>query len=484
VRKYLAIILGVMLIMGLSATAHAIHETVGADESPVVVAEDTEIMIGGKITTKGWYLDNIDPFGNEYGLSPWLPRRTNSQAFYASTFNLDVDVHVNDNVQGMVEIETGVGESSGLYYWGSYDSKPNDGDLWIRQLWIQYAGSGLLGIPSGIKIGHMPLSLGEKIFLDNERFGDDAIVVWIDPLKELHIAAATAKIQEGPGGTEDLYDHSTDLDAYALLGTYMIDKDNTIGLNWTWSHSDSNVPAFGGAKHNVEELNHHNFGLHANGTLNIGDGLTYGAEVDWQTGTIDGADAAGGEDIDLNGWGCIAKLGYMLDPVNIRAMFAYGSGDDDATDNDFDEMQTFLGPDYGFTARKVHVARVYERAVRTASIQAGLTTGDIDITNTGIANTTVYNLGLDIEAMKDLTFTLDGFILQASETGAWEDTVGGNVDDDLGWEVDVTMNYKIAKNLNYFVEAGYFKAGDFYEDAHGIDAKGAVLASHGIALTF
>ena len=52
-RKYLAIILGVMLIMGFSATAHAIHEVDVADESPVLVAEDTEIMIGGKITVSG-----------------------------------------------------------------------------------------------------------------------------------------------------------------------------------------------------------------------------------------------------------------------------------------------------------------------------------------------------------------------------------------------------------------------------------------------
>lgn len=473
-RKYLAIILGVLLIMGLSATAYAV------DGTPAIAAGDTEITLGGKITTRGWYLDNIDPYGNIYGLDPWLPRRTNSEAFYSSTFNLTMDVKVTDNVQGMVELETGAGAKSGLYYWGSYDSKPDDtGEIWFRQLWIQYTGSGLLGIPSGIKIGHMPLALGNKVFLDNTRFGDDAILVWIDPMKELHIAAGTAKLNEG-----DLYDHSDDLDGYILMGTYMIDKDNTVGLNWTWAHSDSNCPSLGGG-HNVEQLDFHNFGLHGDGNI---AGFTYAAEVDWQTGSVDGYPvpwSATPDDIDMKGWGAMAKIGYMIDPVNIRAMFAYGSGDDDLFDDECGEMQTMLGPDYGFTARKVHVARVYERAVRSSSILANLTTNPGgDITNTGIANTTVYNLGIDVTAMKDLTMTLDGYILQASETGAWEDYVGGSVDDDLGWEVDVTMNYKIAKNLNYFVEAGYFKAGDFYEDAHGIDSKGAILASHGISLEF
>ena len=53
------------------------------------------------------------------------------------------------------------------------------------------------GMPAGIKIGHMPISLGEKQFLNNERFGDDAILVWIDPTKEFHLAAGTVKLNEG-----------------------------------------------------------------------------------------------------------------------------------------------------------------------------------------------------------------------------------------------------------------------------------------------
>jgi predicted porin len=95
--------------------------------------------------------------------------------------------------------------------------------------------------------------------------------------------------------------------------------------------------------------------------------------------------------------------------------------------------------------------------------------------------------------MKDLTLSVDGFLLQASETGAWEDIIesetGDNVsiDDDLGWEVDVKLNYKITKNLSYFVEGGYFDAGDFYKDTSvlfGGDDKGVTQVVHGLMFTF
>ena len=84
----------------------------------------------------------------------------------------------------------------------------------------------------------MPISLGEKIFLNNERFGDDAILVWADPMKELHIAAGTVKLNEG-----DILSHTDDLDGYVLLATYQWDKDNMIGFNYVWTHSDGNCPS-------------------------------------------------------------------------------------------------------------------------------------------------------------------------------------------------------------------------------------------------
>jgi hypothetical protein len=321
----------------------------------------------------------------------------------------------------------------------------------------------------------MPITLGEKQFFNNERFGDDAILLWVDPTKELHLAVGTAKLQEG-----EEYNHTDDLDGYIALLTYALDKDNTIGANWTWIKSDGNAPSDTVTPPNVDKLNFHNIGLHANGNVS---GLTYAGEVDFQTGKIDplGDDP----DVKAKGWAAFIKLGYIVDPVNIRGSFAYGSGDDNWYDEDMDEFQALQGPDeIEPISRLVHHTMIYERWVNTAAVEALLTTtAGGNTRNTGIANTTLFNLGLDFNATPNLNLALDGFYLQASETGAWEDIVGASVDEELGWELDFKGTYKIAKNLSYFVEAAGFWPGDFYDDVYGEDET-VTQVVHGLLLHF
>lgn len=487
-RKYLAIILGVLFILSFAVVAFA----------------ESEITLGGKILIRGWYIENVgtgavtvDPPGpppptttlgssnlpidthsvsTTSGMPPVTTVTTtdqSSQALYTTNANITIDAKVSDNVRGFMELETTVGNAgnanTGLFYWGScsgavcQDTKPAS-DLFFRQLWIQYTGSGLLGVPSGIKVGHMPITLGEKQFLNNERFGDDAILLWTDPTKELHLAIGTAKLQEGTT-TLGLITNTDDIDGYLLIGTYKLDKDNTIGANYTWIHSDGL-----GSPATVEDLNFHNLGLHANGKV---AGLSYAAEADIQFGKIENFSPA--EDEDFGGWAIFAKLGYMLDPVNLRASFAYGSGDDDLTDSDIEEIQTLQGPDaVGPLARWVHYTQIYERTIRTASQDQALTGAT---RNTSIANTTYYNLGFDVNPVKELTLSLDGFLIYASETPS-------NVSDNAGSELDFKATYKIAKNLSYFIEAAGFWPGNYYDDTFSIDSKTVTQVVHGISLSF
>jgi len=448
VRKYLAIVLGVLLVFSVAATASAM---------------DTEVTLGGKILVRGWYFKNI---ANN------LPQDSTSQALYTTNANLTVDIAVEENVRGFMELETTVAgnPNTGLYIWGSNDTKPVS-DLYFRQLWVMYTGSGLLGVPAGIKLGHMPISLGEKQFLNNERFGDDAILVWVDPTKELHLAVGTAKLVEGVW-----QNHTDDLDGYIALATYALDKDNTIGINWTWIHSDGNCPSLGPSP-NVDRLNFHNIGAHANGNIS---GLTYAAELDIQTGKLHDIGLIPGNDLKAKGWAAFVKLGYMVDPINIRGSFAYGSGDDDLTDQDCKEFQTLQGPDeIGALARLVHYTQIYERSIQTTAQSALLTTTPGgNVRNTGIANTTYYNLGLDWKATPDINLSLDGFIIRASKT------VGG-VSKSAGTELDFKGTYKIAKNLSYFVEAAGFWPGNYYEESGLVAEKETVTQLiHGLLLTF
>jgi hypothetical protein len=475
-RKFILIVLSVFLLLSFTGIASAIHIPQLPEGETVVVSKGAaDLTLGGRILVRGWYFDNVFDKSSAPG-SDGLPLDTGSTALYTTNAYLFVDAKITDNLQAFMELETadateGSQITSGLYKWGSHDAKP-DAELFFRQLWIQYTGSGLLGVPAGIKVGHQLLTLGEKQFLNHERFGDDAIIVFVNATKELHLAAAIVKLDEGIDefgdpvvGGAAWEDNTNDLDAYVILGTYKLDKDNTIGANYTYvNHSDLN-------------LGLSNAGLHANGLL-MG-ALTYAAEADFQFGEIFDSP----NDIDFGGWGVMAKLGYKLDPVNLRASFAYGSGDDDAFDDNYDEFFTLVGNDtQSALARFVHYTQIYERSIQTAAFN-----NPFNSRTTGIANTTYFNLGLDFMPMKDLSLSLDGFYLLATETGAWEDSLGpgASVDDDLGWEIDFKGSYKLTRNLSYFVEAAWFDPGDFYDDTNpGVDTKSVTQVVHGINLTF
>ncbi|MEW6416928.1 MAG: alginate export family protein [Nitrospirota bacterium] len=495
-KKYLAIVLGVLFILSFAVTAFA----------------EVQVTLGGKILVRGWYFDNVGTLTvNDVYVVPPAPTTTttysnlpidnttitnthifntttttsitdetgsSSQALYTTNAYLTIDAKVSDNVRGFMELETTTGgngnANTGLFYWGRYDTKPAS-DLFFRQLWIQYTGSGLLGVPSGLQVGHMPVTLGEKQFLNNERFGNDMILLWVDPAKELHLAAASVKVNEGDTSLGSIKSWD-DLDLYALIATYSIDKNNTIGANWTWIHSDGFVPSIGGSVPNVDKVNFHNIGVHGNGKV---AGLSYAAEADFQFGKAKDV-LFSGSDAKFGGYGLYAKLGYALDPVTIRGSLAYGSGDDDFTDEDVDEFQTLMGPDeIGPLARWVHYTQIYERTIRTTAQEALLTsTSGGNTRNTGIANTTYYNLGLDVNPVKELTLSLDGFLIYASEN---ESNDGSKT---AGQELDFKGTYQIAKNLSYFLEAAAFWPGNYYEDTFGIDKKTVTQIVHGICLTF
>jgi Alginate export len=449
-RKFIFIVLSVLLVLSFTALA---------------LAEEPQIKLGGRILVRGWLTNNIEGFGGLEG----APVDASSTAFYTTNAYLTVDAKITDNLQAYMELETSGGHNpqSGLYIWGNHDSKPV-ADLYFRQLWIQYTGSGLLGCSSGIKVGHQLLTLGEKQFYNMERFGTDAIVVFTEPTKELFLGALTAKQVEG-----SINRSGDDIDAYAILGTYKMDKDNTLGLFVADVHTSDYILA----PSVVDGVDLWNVGLHANGK--IMNMLTYAAELDVQFGQLE-LRGPGAEDQDFGGWAIMAKLGYEVPaaPLTIRGSFVYGSGDNDDNDSNIDEFQ-FVGPfdTESAIARFPHYTQIYERSVNTAAAEQVFSGPD---RNTGTANTTYYNLGLDYMPMKELAFSLDGFYLRATETALWGDDVSKN----LGWEVDFKGSYKITKNLTYFVEAGWFNPGNFYDDVLGDCSKNVTQVIHGLNLTF
>jgi hypothetical protein len=150
----------------------------------------------------------------------------------------------------------------------------------------------------------------------------------------------------------------------------------------------------------------------------------------------------------------------MVDPLNLRASIGYGSGDNDPNDGKDKQFETYLDS-------VQHYTLIYDYNVITAAGRA----------NSGLSNTTYYNIGLDVTPMKDLTASADLYILRASEINT---AVGGTDSKNAGWEVDAKAVYKLAKNLNYQVDAGFFKAGQLYGDKK----QNATILRHMITLSF
>ena len=435
-KKYLALILGVLFVLSFAASAFAIHAEIPSETTATVAKGATQITLGGELRVRGWYQNNI---------VSGLPADSNSQAWYDQRVRLSLDATVAPGVEGFVQLESSNGINGSAtadnYVWGSQDplgaAGTNGGnktsDLKVLQAWILYSGSGLLGFNSGLKIGHMPLALGHMEFFDHTKFGDDAIVFFMDPTKQLHVGLLTIKFMEGATS-----DNTDDLDGYVGLMTYKVNDTASLGVNYTYLNNSDG------------DFSHQNLGIHGKASF-AGVGLKGAADLQFgESGST-----------DFGGYAVMLGADFKLNPVTLRANFAMGSGDDDATDNDNDAFITYLGADQHYTL-------VYEYRV----IPAG------GATATGLNNTTYYNLGVDYAASKDLSMSLDGYILRATEE------IADGADKDAGWEVDAKIKYALAKNLSYQFDAGYFDAGDMYEDGYGIDAKSVTVLRHTLTLSF
>jgi hypothetical protein len=471
-KKIFAIFLAALFVLSFAASAFAIHAEIPSETQAVVGAGTTQITLGGELRIRGWWANNIsfvDPNTFFAGLGP-TPVESNSAAWYDERVRLSLDAKVSPNVEGMVQLETSGIEGEphqDSYTWGNFDNKPDT--LSILQAWILYSGSGLLGVPAGMKIGHMPLALGQGIFFDHTKYGDDAIVLFVLPTKELEIDALTIKFSEGAvSGISNA--PSDDLDGYVGIATYKIDDKNTVGLNYTYlNQAHSVAPNFPG----IDGFNSLAFSnLELTGSGNI-SGLGWKFSGDLQFGDVF-KDSTGTKH-KAEGYAVMVGLNYMVEPFNLRGMFGYGSGQETDT-SDVKEFITFLGDDQHYTL-------IYDYNLMTASaVTSSALTGGRD---TGLANTTVFNLGFDVEPVKDVKVSVDGYFLQATKTDVFEAAVGHSVSDSIGWEIDAKIAYNISKNLTYEVDGGYMHAGDFYSDILSpASVENPVLLMHKLTLSF
>ena len=493
-KKYAGILAVLVLLLGLAALSYAAPAEIPSDTTAVISKGKTQITLGGEIRIRGMYGRNLDVIDDkEYGAEYVKDEKTGkiirregksrNQSYYEYRVRLNMEAKISPNTTGYVELESSnekEGNTSENTKWGSGTTGPkgnypfgnwhDESSVYIRQAWIQHQGTGLLGVPLGVKVGKQLIKLGNGLFFDHTYFGDDAILAFVQPLKELTIAAYTIKFDENNASLND------DSTAYGLLASYAgngwgisadatyVDHQNLAGL-----YMNSTTGLFdtaGDVDLSKADIHLWNFGLRGNYDHIAGTGLGIRADVEFQTGKVE---LPGSSDRDLKGWAVLGGLDYKFNsiPLTITAEYARGSGNED--EKDIDAFITALGPEQHYTF-------VYEYLAPSAC-NFGANS------RTGLCNTQYVKFGGAADITKDLKAEVYGYWLKAVEDVAIH---GGKKDDDLGWEVDGKVTYQLDKGLIYWVEGGYFWAGDAYDmpKNEGGSADDAWAVRHGIQLKF
>ncbi len=422
-KRILVIAISALFVLGLSATAFAIHAEIPSETQAVVAKGTTQVTLGGSIRVRGETRQNTTDFDDD------AADRKNA---YDQRVRLSVGAQVADNLDGLIMLEAGNGPTADSWTWGTFNSHPGVVD--ILQAWINYNPG-----PVGVKVGHMPLALGNKLFFDHRKFGDDAIVVYADPAEGVHVAGLAIKFLEGNPLSAD------DLDGYVVLGTYTTDT-LSLGGDITWLH-DKTDPA------GVANL--YNLGVRAK--INAG-AANIKADLEIQSGSIE----AGPVDIDFAGMAILLGADMKAGGNTIAVELGYGTGDEGKAD-EITEFVNFL------SSGVPYVGFVYNTRVEGA---CGL--------QTGLCGTTYLKGSVTAPLTEAMKLKADVLYLLATEDVSLN---GGAPSDDLGIEIDAKVTYSLARNLKYWVEGGYFLAGEAYEDAAG-DADAAYALRHGIELSF
>ncbi|QWR77396.1 alginate export family protein [Candidatus Magnetomonas plexicatena] len=461
-----------VLILCLPVFVHAADET--PSDTSVVTKGQTQITISGELRFRGMYEHNVtDTISdgtanttrlNIVGYNPGsavaynvtnnagtnfkgtatngsyvLGSRSISSgddhaSWYDTRVRIGLEAQVSDAILAMVELESNMGNNiTDVYTWGSssgatglYNAgNAKRGDMRLRQAWIQYTGKFI-----GVKVGHQPLVLGNGIFLDHSTDGDDVIFVFAKPMKNVTIAALTAKLQENTVNSAD------DVDLYSLLGIYTSDN-----LNISGDLSLVNGQSFNDTTSKVHLVN---LGLRADYTWTA---LTLRGDLEVQTGTIDWNANDSGK---FKGWALLAGVDYKIGPAKLTLEYGYGSGQakDDPNKSD---IKSFANTQ---NTEEKGYAYVYDYHVANACTGLnGVTSGS------NLCNTMYIKGGVSAELTKTLIGELYALWLRAPEETYMYD---GQPSKDIGWEIDAKVAYKIAKNLTYWIEGGYLFTGAIY----------------------
>ena len=488
-----------MFVLGFAASYFAIHAEIPAETQAVVSAGATQITIGGEIRVRGIAANNLGDLNSD-------KTSTGDTNKWDQRVRLQIEAKVTPNTTGLIQLEAGdpdlgtsaaagTGTQADIRNWGTETSNATgtlrianakQDSMRVLQAWILHQGSGLLGVPALVKIGHMPIQIGQAgLFYEHTKFGDDALLLGVDPIKGLHLIAGTVKMSEGGNASVNTA-LNDDVNAYTFIVSYDVNKDINFGGDVTYADGQ-NLGHGSTAGTVINDPSLHLWNLGVNGKARIA-GFGIAADVAVQRAKVDNLASTTTVDSKFMTFATKVDMDFTIKPVTLLAGFAYGSGNNNATVGALNNHKDFITSQSNIQ----HFTFVYEYLMPNA---AGLTSG-------GLQNTWYLKAGAKADIVKNLDAALQLYYLRAingymkengisNQSGLTPDPSGIGKSKAIGWEVDGNINYQIDRNLKYYVEGGYLFAGNFWKYATPLDTAGhhkspddAWAVRHGIQLSF
>jgi hypothetical protein len=450
-KKLLAVSFCTTLAVGIAASAFA--------DATNVVANGGAVTLDGNILQRGFILKDVDNSDKH------------NCTGYDGRVRIGATVKTSDAVTGRILLENydaylnDTGEP-GVYTWGEDWTRqgtslftggaPHAG-MQIIEGWLQYMPANW-----GVKVGHMPLALGDKLFFDHtEDGGDDAIVAFMSPTEGATIAALAIKFQEGFVNLAD-----DDIDGYVAFGTYKANEAANLGIWYTYLHENK------GANATFPGLSMSNLGLTWDGKV---DNISFKLDYEGQFGDIVDYPLAAAK-LKAKGWAAMGEVSMAVDSSTIGALIGYGSGDNNLTDTDNDAFLPFLS---STRYQSTMVGYILPTPDGATAGNLGPISG---ANNTGLSNLLLVQLN----GATNVTCPLSGKDLALKARLNWmklNETAAGE-DDGVGTELELFANWKLDKGLSFGLEGAYLLAGDAWKTATITSPDNAFFVRTSLELSF
>ncbi len=475
-KKVLATVVALGLVVGVTANALALDkpsratevESVTAPAVPKATAPGVALWsVSGQWVLAGAYLSNGmgAPGGAAVGGEGSSGYSDANDAFYIYSFKILPVLQINDKISVKGELRFADRDVFGI---SNRVLEASDGRIGGRVIDAYTVYMEYISPVGKTRFGRTPAGAwGTSKWNDSSRQGD-RLMWWTNFMPEnWGMLAFIEKLTEtDAGGGPNISDQ--DQDAYYIDLSYKADMGKTVGALWIVRNATSDTG-------NPDISPYTATNLWLNGKY-AWDSIGFEWEADIGFGD-------GPNDSNQKTLGVVMDLNYSTGDFKFGALYYYGSGDDNLSDND---TESFMANSKGM-GRDYNPYQImngdYMNMLNADNPLSGNTINPALINGSG--NVGAWSLGIyggwKMSPKLSLSAELGYFV-------ANEPYIVGQ-DDELGVEIGVGMGYKLFDNLTYNAHFSYLATGDFFKsDATGLSSTGSTediyLIAHALSMKF